>query len=167
MNTRVIIRLLILSACIAHSLYAYDIKSLNTSEVEEYMKKGYVLVNVLPEEEFKNCHIPGSENLSIVGDEATFKAQAKERYAGKEQNIIFHCAGTYCPASHKATMLLIWENFLATSMKGEKAPFGKQETPEKERIVYYAGGIIGWRKDGKETIGDCDKKYLHESHESK
>ena len=57
--------------------------------MEKIKKANVVVLNVLPEEEFRELHIPGSQNLPLGQDQGSF-AQAAEMKYGREKFFIVY-----------------------------------------------------------------------------
>lgn len=95
-----------------------------------------VLINVLNQETYVDCHITGSINIPLK--------QLLETVASwdKDKEIIVYCAQSSCDASDKAYDLL-------------------QEMGFRD-IFLYQGGIKEWLKKGYDCTGTCTMKYLHE-----
>lgn len=86
------------------------------------LKKDFLLLNVLPQEDFKDQHIRTSANVPLDQDNFT---EMVEMLAGdKTRDIVVYCANFECPLSKEAADKL------------EKAGF---------RSVYdYQGGTKDW-----------------------
>jgi len=84
------------------------------------------LLNVLPEEQFRAGHIPGSLNVPL--DTPDFVSRVEDLVGGKTRQLVVYCQNEACTASTRAVRRL------------EEAGF---------REVYeYDGGIDAWRKAG-------------------
>ncbi len=95
-----------------------------------------ILINVLNQETYVDCHITGSINIPLE--------QLLETIASwdKDKEIIVYCAHTNCNASDKAYELLKEMGFT--------------------HIYKYQGGMKEWLKKGYDSTGTCTMKYLHE-----
>ncbi len=95
-----------------------------------------IIINVLNEETYIDCHIPGS--INIVYDRLI------EILAGweKDKKIIVYCAQNTCPKSQEAYELLSDLGF--------------------NHLSKYTGGMKDWFKNGYDTVGLCTLKYLHD-----
>lgn len=60
----------------------------------------FVLIETLPEENFRKEHIPGAINIP-AGDEE-FDDKVRAAVPDKERPVVVYCANTECPASPKA-----------------------------------------------------------------
>ena len=65
-------------------------------------KEGFRLVEVLPEDDYKSGHIPGSVNIPLE----KLEAQAPKKL-DKDDTVIVYCASYSCQASTKATQRLL------------------------------------------------------------
>ena len=95
-----------------------------------------ILINVLNQETYVDCHITGSINIPLN--------QLLETVASwdKDKEIIVYCAQTSCDVSEQAYNLLVEMGFT--------------------HIFKYQGGMKDWFKKGYDTTGTCTMKYLHE-----
>ena len=95
-----------------------------------------VVINVLNEETYVDCHITGSINVPYD--------KLVESLAGweKDKEIALYCAQTQCPKSREAYELLADLGFT--------------------HLYEYSNGIKDWFKKGFDTTGTCTLKYLHE-----
>lgn len=85
---------------------------------------GYALVNVLPPDEYRAGHIPGSINIPR-GREDWFEEQFQ-----KDKEIVLYCASPDCEA--------------AAAVARELASRGYRH------LVHYRGGMSDWRHAGNE-----------------
>lgn len=94
-----------------------------------------ILINVLNQEIYVDCHITGSINIPLI--------QLLETVASwdKDKEIIVYCAENSCDASDQAYQLLSEMGFT--------------------HIFKYQGGIKEWFKKGYDCTGTCTMKYLH------
>ena len=95
-----------------------------------------VVINVLPEKYYKDCHIAGS--ISVPLKEIIYLAKDWE----KSQEIVVYCALDECDAGEKAYILLKCMDF--------------------QTVYDYPGGINEWYQLGYEVAGPCASWYLHE-----
>ena len=94
-----------------------ELKTMNEVEHEDF-----VLINVLPQETFREKHIRTSINVPVDSSEFT---QTVENVAGdKQRKLVVYCANFDCDASSKAADQL------------ENAGF--------ERVYDYEGGTEDW-----------------------
>ncbi len=102
------------------------------------MKK-LMVINVLPEEYFQDCHIKGSINvpLAVLGPYA--------ENLDKTITIVVYCASYMCSASRNAWHLL--------------------HDMEFENVMAYEGGMAEWYGQGLPGEGTCGKDYLKQRHE--
>ena len=90
--------------------------------------KDFILINVLPTQQFNEAHIPDSINIPF--ETADFEAQVKEAAQGKSKNIITYCASAACSLSGKAAEKLKEAGFT--------------------NVQAYEGGMKEWQeKSGK------------------
>ncbi len=113
---------------------------INTISAKELLEKinqnpELLIINVLDEQYFKDCHITGSINITYD--------HLVETLAGldKEKEIILYCANKNCPKSHQACLLLADLGFV--------------------NIYEFSGGITQWLQLGFATTGPCKLSYLH------
>ena len=95
-----------------------------------------IIINVLDEEAYADCHIPGSLNIpyeNLVEITSSWD---------KSKEIVVYCAELSCQVSKQASALLADIGFT--------------------HIYEYSGGIKDWYKKGFDTSGSCAQKYLHE-----
>lgn len=73
--------------------------------VKEHLNDGRTQVlNVLPEDQFRRRHIPGSLNAPV--DDAAFDDRVKALIPDKSTPVIVHCSDTDCQASTRAARRL-------------------------------------------------------------
>lgn len=81
------------------SLTRAELKDMNEREHEDF-----VLINVLPRDEFLKQHIRTSVNIPVTEDNFT---ELVEKVAGsKDRKIVVYCASFDCDASPKAAKML-------------------------------------------------------------
>lgn len=95
-----------------------------------------VVVNVLTQKWYDDCHIQGSINISLK--DLIYVAQTWD----KDQEIIVYCALDECDASQKAYILLRCMGF--------------------QNVADYQGGIKEWFNLGLPIVGPCAASYLHD-----
>ncbi len=134
-----------------------EIYHLNTQEVQEIVcqdfgcipevtaeqlhatmqaNKDLVVINVLSEKWYHDCHIEGSINVPL--DKLIYQMQDWDR----DTDIVVYCALDACDAGEKAYVLLRCMGF--------------------EHVVDYHGGIKEWFGLGYPTVGPCVSEYLHD-----
>jgi rhodanese-related sulfurtransferase len=94
-----------------------------------------ILINVLNEETYIDCHITGSINIPLqrfIESVASWD---------KDKEVIVYCAQSLCSASDEAYKILAEMGFI--------------------HIFCYKGGMKDWFKKGYDTTGTCTMKYLH------
>jgi len=94
-----------------------------------------ILINVLNQETYIDCHITGSINIPLQTLLETVASWDKDK------EIITYCAQNTCDASDQAYQLLEEMGFT--------------------HISIYQGGMKEWFKKGFDTTGICTMKYLH------
>ncbi|MBI2344886.1 rhodanese-like domain-containing protein [Candidatus Dependentiae bacterium] len=114
----------------AHTISAQELK--NKLDTQPDM----IVINVLNQETYVDCHITGSINIPLN--------QLLETIASwdKDKDIVVYCAQNSCNASDKALQLLQEMGFL--------------------HVFLYQGGMKDWFKKNFDTTGTCTMKYLHE-----
>lgn len=114
------------------------INIITASELQEKIDHNpdLLLINVLNEENYTDCHIPGSVNIT--------HDHLVENLAGldKDKEVVLYCAHSNCSKSRQAYELLADLGFT--------------------NLYDYAGGMKDWRKKGFKTTGMCLMQYLHE-----
>ncbi|HSW76277.1 MAG TPA: rhodanese-like domain-containing protein [Candidatus Saccharimonadales bacterium] len=95
-----------------------------------------IIINVLDEQTYADCHIPGSINIPY--DHLVEITSSWD----KSKELVVYCAQFSCPMSKQASVLLADLGFT--------------------HIYEYSGGIKDWYKKGFDTLGACTQKYLHE-----
>jgi rhodanese-related sulfurtransferase len=92
--------------------------SMTKEVVRHTMKdKYFVVVNVLPEEEYAKLHIKGSENIPLGSDVEAFVRAAEKKY-GKRRFLITYCADGACGTAFTAAQLLLRNGFQANDYSG-------------------------------------------------
>lgn len=133
-----------------------DIYHLNTQEVQEMVQQDFgcipeisaeklyhqmhenedlLVVNVLSEKWYHDCHIEGSINVPL--DQLIHLVKDWDRAA----DIVVYCALSACDAGEKAYVLLRCMGF--------------------DNVVDYHGGIKEWFQLGYPIVGPCASEYLH------
>jgi rhodanese-related sulfurtransferase len=95
-----------------------------------------LVINVLDEKTFNDCHIKGTVNIPYDQLESRLKDFDRAR------EIIVYCASHICSASKQAYALLKKMGFV--------------------RVWAYEGGIKEWHAEGLPTEGSCKMEYLKE-----
>jgi rhodanese-related sulfurtransferase len=103
-------------------------KSLSTEDLRLMIanNQDFVLINVLPEETFRDQHIPDS--INIPQDQDNFADQVETAAGGKGAKIVVYCGSFDCDASTKAARKL------------DEAGFTD--------VYDYEGGVKAWRESG-------------------
>jgi len=121
--------------CMDSSSKNIEIKKISAQELKQEMQSNnnLVVLNVLAEEYYNDCKIPGSRNYDY--------AQLKENVSllDKSKDYVVYCASKICPASHEAFKILHDMGF---------------------KVRAFEGGIKEWRDLGFATEGPCVKEYL-------
>ena len=134
-----------------------EIYDLNTQEIQELVCQDFgcipeisaeelqqkmmdnphlLVVNVLSDYWYQDCHITGSINVPLK--ELIYKVQDWDR----DQEIVVYCAFNACDAGEKAYVLFRCVGF--------------------DAVVDYSGGIKEWFQLGYPCEGPCAGWYLHE-----
>lgn len=95
-----------------------------------------LLINVLSEETYVDCHIKGSINIPFARLIETLSSWDKDK------EIVIYCAQKTCPLSAQACEILIDMGFT--------------------HLYEYQGGMKEWFHKKFDTTGTCTMKYLHE-----
>jgi rhodanese-related sulfurtransferase len=87
-------------------------KTINKQKIEEYQENNedYLLINVLPKENFQEQHIPSSINIPFKGN-ANFVEQVQAEASSKDQKIVLYCMDKNCSLSEDAAQKLEDEGF--------------------------------------------------------
>ena len=109
----------------------HSLEALTTNELLERMKKGnIIIVDVRPEEEYRQGHIPGAISIPLP--------QLKKRLSElpPHQQIVAYCRGPYCVLSVEAMAILKKAGFQAIRLKDglpewkeAGKPIVKEQTP--------------------------------------
>jgi len=112
------------------------INTITCQELYDRMQASSALtvINVLPEEMYQDCHIPGSINIPY--DQIESAAQEWD----KNTEIVVYCAHSDCDASEKAYQTL------------EKMGFAN--------VREFPGGMREWKQAGLTVEGPCESEYL-------
>jgi rhodanese-related sulfurtransferase len=94
----------------------------------------FVVINVLDEDVFNDCHIKGSINIPLA------KLKETVQNWDKNKSIVTYCAQITCPLSKKAYVVLRELGF--------------------KRIAAFEGGMKEWKQKGLESVGKCERDYL-------
>jgi rhodanese-related sulfurtransferase len=105
-------------------------EQINAAQLRELMDRNgdRAVINVLDEADYREMHIPGSENVPVSSPD--FVDRVKTRVRSRKDPVVVYCASRECDASEKAAEKL------------EKAGF--------TNVVDYAAGIQGWKEAGFE-----------------
>lgn len=109
-----------------------------TSACSWFSKKSepqLIIINVLSEEDFQDCHIKGSIHVSFDDIEEKIKT------FDKQNSYVIYCADYACMASGYVAKLMQDKGF--------------------EHVWEYAGGMNDWFNKGLPVEGPCKKAYLH------
>lgn len=81
-------------------------KTLTTDQLRKMKAQNpdLALINVLPEKEFAEGHIPGSDNIPV--DSADFPEKVARAAGGKDAKVVVYCASETCDASVRAITAL-------------------------------------------------------------
>jgi rhodanese-related sulfurtransferase len=112
-------------------------QTMSREKLHQWMDQGqnFVLIETLPEDNFRKEHLPGAINIPV--DDERFEDRVREAAPQLERPVIVYCANTECPASPKAARKL--------DAMGYKEVFdfeaGKQAW--KEAGYHMEGGLFG------------------------
>ncbi len=101
-------------------------------------KKGLVLIDTMPKEDFDKLRIKGAVNSPVAKTEKEFTPAEKQnilKIAGgdKSKSIVVYCGYTSCRRSHLGAKTLVEGGYTS--------------------VYRYPGGIIGWKECGYPTEG--------------
>jgi rhodanese-related sulfurtransferase len=115
------------------------VREVSAQELQQLMHEqlDILVINVLSEKWYNDCHIAGSMNVPL--DKLIERAQELD----KKSKIVVYCALNECDASKKAAILLLCMGF--------------------EDVSEYPGGIKEWYQAGYATEGACLSGYLHDA----
>jgi rhodanese-related sulfurtransferase len=114
--------------------------SMSKEAVRDKMKESDVMVlDVLPESDYKKLHIEGSESLPLGLSSDDFVEAVEKRY-GKDKFFITYCAGLTCHAGPDAARALQKKGFKANDYPGgiqewSEAGFSVAGTEAKNKAV--------------------------------
>lgn len=75
-------------------------KTISREETKQRIDSGQVaVIEALPEESFRQGHLPGAENAPV---DVKFDERIQQLVPDKQRPVIVYCANTECPASKKA-----------------------------------------------------------------
>lgn len=99
-----------------------------------------ILINVLDETTFKDCHITGSINVPL--EKMTEYLNSLDN---KNDTLVFYCSNLYCQASHDAAKEALEKGY--------------------KRVYVYSGGMADWFQASKEDKsfsfeGEAKESYL-------
>lgn len=94
-------------------------------------EKDSVLIDVLPEEQFKKEHIPGAKNIPL--ESSDFLQRVERLVGGKSDRVIVYCASQDCDLSPKAAQ--------------------KLESAGYTNVADFIGGIKEWKDAGLKVSG--------------
>lgn len=103
-------------------------QAITTAEFKEMTQRrsNLTVVNVLPREDFRGGHIPGSQNIPVGSSE--FEKQVEGLVGGRDLPVVVYCASEECSASPKAANRL------------DEAGF--------EKVYDFEAGMRGWKAAG-------------------
>lgn len=120
-----------------HKHHPISINIISAEELREKIDQipDLLIINVLDEETYIDCHITGSINVPYD--------KLIESMAGldKDKEIVVYCAQSSCQKDRQAYELLADLGFT--------------------HLYEYSAGIKDWFKKGFDTTGTCTLKYLH------
>jgi rhodanese-related sulfurtransferase len=112
-------------------------EAMKTIEVKDLQamidrEEDFDLVNVLPEKNYREEHIPGSFNIPY--NDEHFEEKAKMLIPDTKQMVVVYCASTECDASPKAGKHL--------------------EEMGYSNIVDFEGGVKAWQEAGNTLVSN-------------
>lgn len=108
---------------------------IQAAELEQRMARddAPTVIDVLPEDSFRNQHLPGSVNAPVSRDD--FLRRVETLVNGKDDPVVVYCANEECDASPKAAALL------------EEAGYTD--------VADFEGGLKEWEDSGRPLEGDA------------
>lgn len=107
---------------------------ISANQLQEMMtqKRDLHLLNVLPQDQFRQRHIPGSVNvpLQATPDGKGFAETVAKQVKSKDEPVVVYCANKGCDLSPKAAKQLEAGGF--------------------RQVMDFEGGLDEWEKQGKE-----------------
>ena len=112
--------------------------NINAQELKNklYTQPDMILINVLSQETYIDCHITGSINVPLNSLLETVASWDKDK------EIVVYCAQNSCNAGDQGFELLKEMGFTHISL--------------------YPGGMKDWFKKGFDTTGTCTMRYLRD-----
>jgi len=101
-------------------------------QLQEMMERedAPVVINVLSPEDYRERHIPGTENVPVSATD--FVDRVRSRVVARDEPVVVYCASEDCTASEKA------------GEKLEKAGF--------TNVIDFSAGVQGWEEAGLEFV---------------
>ena len=113
--------------------------ALTTAMVQEHMKKGAVVINVLDQPAYEDIHIKGSINIPLGKKSDDEFVVEVERKVGHGKFIITHCSGVTCMAGPRAAQILKTRKYMAEDYPGGMEEWSNAKLPmEGKKAVAYA-----------------------------
>ncbi len=135
-----------LMLCLIHfGLNAYDYHTISNDQLYAQLpyltmkNRFFYLINVLPDNVYKDCNIPGSINIACHKLEKYLKRWPKQR------KIVVYSSSPLCPLAHNAYQKLQELGF--------------------SNVQLLQGGISDWMQHGYPVQGACKAGYLKLSHQ--
>lgn len=77
-------------------------ETIDRQQLKKWMdeKRDFVLIEALPEENFRKEHLPGAINIPVKDER--FEDKIRESVPDTEKPVVVYCANTDCPASPEA-----------------------------------------------------------------
>jgi rhodanese-related sulfurtransferase len=109
------------------------VQTINTETVAGMQRRRdeVPVINVLSQEQFRQRHIPGSQNIPLT--DPRFVEKVESAIAGRDAPVIVYSASEECDASQQAAAKL------------EAAGFSD--------VYDYAGGMRAWTESGRSVQG--------------
>lgn len=108
-------------------------KTISTQKLQSLRKgtEGFLLVDVLPKEQFALDHIPGARNVPL--DTVDFAKVVAEKAAGsKTRKVVVYCSGGSSEAAAKGARLLVEDGFT--------------------NVIEYEGGLASWNESKRARL---------------
>ena len=109
-------------------------KTINASQLNDIMERedDWVLLDVLPKQQYEKEHIPGAHNVPL--DEDNFVERVRGVTESEEDQVVVYCANDACELSPTAARRL------------EDAGFAN--------VLDFEGGVEAWKDSGFEVASE-------------
>jgi len=105
-------------------------QTLTRSQLKQWIddKKDMILIDVLPEDSFRNQHIPGAVNIPLK-DTPDFAKAVEQQGASRDSCVVVYCKNLQCDMSRQAVQKLTDAGFanVYAFEEGVEGWFGKSQ----------------------------------------